>query len=281
MKSTVLVFTLALGLVGQPFAQQPKQAQKPPKGVQIDQTWRLRPPGTFGWKKSALDAGVLAKRVDSATKGLKNSFHEAMLRYESATGGFGTAICDVKIQSKFVYKIQFPSFDTKTPMSGEIRADGVRYAVFAGNQWTQPALLTAKKPEFPGKIAPAWPLAFPRMIYTPFLYDADLWSRLVKELRTPANGYSVRVEERSTLGPDKKPVKMYRLWVERTPAAAKKYGKLTFEMVFDGTRYVPVTIRTQVQKATDKYPVRLQWLALWRAGMKWPPSEFQLPRQRG
>lgn len=96
------------------------------------------------------------------------------------------------------------------------------------------------------------------------------WSGVLKALSNPANGYKVTTEEK-TASINNKSRHMYRIVAKSTSGPQSEV-----EIVIDGERYVPVTVR-RIRTKADGTKLNIFWTGNWQFGGKFAPKSFQVP----
>lgn len=232
--------------------------------------------GEGNWKTGGIAGTDLAARIGKAIQTMKGVEGKSRTVLKTPAGN-GMVQSDVKIQDGKTYVIQFPVIKD-LPEAGEIRANGRVRASRNGEGKLGPQKPVATKaPEAalpPAKIAANWPKEFPRLAFLGLTDGKDAWKPLLEQLTSGKAGFNTEISKR-TMEYKKRQITSYRVVARRTPAAEKKLGPCEMEMVFDGMRYLPVTIRVNM---TD--PKGHEWKVLWQAGWNFQktfkPAEFAM-----
>lgn len=218
----------------------------------------------------------LASKIGSAMKGLRATYGKTISTIKTPTGT-GQVTSEVKIQDNRTYSIQFMVVGVM-PEAGEIRADGKRRAITGPKgAFLERKPLSVPTPEAnlsASQISSIWPKKFPRLTFLGLTDGKDPWGPVITDLAAGKGGFKTEISER-TLDYQGKRWRSVRLIAKRTPAAAKTLGPCELEMVFDGVRYLPVTMRV-----TTKFPnegeFRIQWQSGWNFNQKFKPEDFKL-----
>jgi hypothetical protein len=115
---------------------------------------------------------------------------------------------------------------------------------------------------------------FSRLAFQGLTEGVDAWRDIIGGWSKGANGYKATIEQR-TMKYQGRDVLSYRIHAQRTAAAAKKYGASAVEVVIDGRRFLPVTIRV-VRTDTKGKSWLAQWQAAYRFNQTIRPDEMQL-----
>jgi hypothetical protein len=259
-----------------PPGKVPLVADLEPKFSEVPKT------GTRDWKPSTLSASALADRVGTALKSLRNTSATTVATIktsvpgEQSAGGIGRVTSAVKVRDDKVYSIEFPVIAVM-PETGVMKADGSKRGFSGPNgggissktpiatpapeaSWNQAALLKN------------WPTAFPKLAFMGLTDGKDPWAPVIRGLHSGNDGFKTTVSER-VIRFRGKDVRNYRIVAERTPAAAKALGPCQIEMVFDGARYLPVTIRVNALQP-KKAEFHILWQASWNFRQTFQPKDF-------
>lgn len=232
--------------------------------------------GEGGWKTAAVDGKTLAKNIGNALASLQGIEGESVATIKTPTGN-GQVIGKVKVQNDKSFSIQYLVVD-KMPAIKEVRSNGrLKSTSTPQGAFTSKGPITAKAPEAKltnTQLAENWPRKFPQLVFLGLTDGKDPWTPLIDELLSGRAGFKTEIAER-TLNYQGKKWSNYRLTAKRTAAAAKKYGPCEMEMVFDGKRYLPVTIRVNF-KDPKEGEYQILWQTGWNFQKKFEPAEFAL-----
>jgi hypothetical protein len=240
--------------------------------------FKVPPKGQQGWKATKMTAAELGKRVDAAMKSLKNTGHRSLTLYTDASGKKGYFNGESRIQDPKTYSVQYLVLDAKPPYPGEVRADGKRMAAQGPSGWLAPRPFPAKPVTAypPAQVVATWPATFPRVMFSNLFLGSNLWTALTTGLAQGAGGYKTVVEERK-MTKNGKSFLSYRILASRPAPAAEKYGASELELVIDGKRFLPVTIRSNYVPPKAKGLTKIQWTGEWSApNLKFAKKDFML-----
>jgi hypothetical protein len=237
----------------------------------------VTPTGSGNWKKSAIAPSALAARVDKAFREMSKTEAEAVATIMTPTEN-GQVRNAIKVQDYKTFSIQTLRLE-KEPGIFEIRADGSKKSFTGRNGTFEPAKpIGSQSPEtkLTGRqMVEQWPRAFPRLAFLSLTEGKDSWGPYLKELASGRSGFTAEISER-TIPFRGQMWTNYRVIAKRTKEAAKKLGPCEVEIVLDGRRNLPVTIRSNF---TD--PNGGSWKVLWQTGWNFDQSfdakDFRLP----
>lgn len=238
-------------------------------------------PQTRDWKSAEkMTPKLLAQKVGEAMKNLKNTYGEATTIIETPEGN-GTVKSRIQVVDAKHYQIEFPVIE-RIPKSGEVRSDGKLRLIRSGSglEPQKPATWVDPKSNRSGtELATTFSKEFPRSMFYGLTDGKDAWKSIGESWSNGGNN-SVRIEERTMEAQGRK-FRHYRLYVSRTPAAEKKLGKMTMEIVIDAERYLPVTVRMN-EAAPGGKAFKVNWSTGWRFNEKIDPSNFRIvPPSKG
>lgn len=258
----------------------PKTGKVDPKAVKpiapSRKLYDIPPTGTQNWTASKLSGKELASKIGSAMRSMKGTYGRTISTIKTPTGT-GQVTSEIKVQDNKVYSIQFMVIGVM-PETGEVRADGKRRAFTGPNGAFKDRLpITVPSPEAKlssNQIASNWPKRFPRLAFLGLTDAKDPWVPVISDLLSGKSGFKTEVSERVSDFRGRK-LRNYRIVAKRSPAAAKTLGPCEIEMVFDGVRFLPVTMRVNT-----KYPkegeFKVQWQSGWNFNQKFKPEDFRL-----
>lgn len=263
MRSLVAT-SMALVVLCAPAASQTKAAQKPvkqptpaPKFVSIS------PAGTKNWKRSTMTVASLAKRVASATAGLKRTTASLSIDVQTPEGqGFYRAPSVVlRVIDEKRYRVDYVVFQ-QLPFSATLSNDGKQRKVRLDNKIaTLPP--TAKLPAASAvrgdALVQLFETDFARLAFQGLTEGVDAWSPVLNGMGRGVLGYKTVVEERRMTYQGQNFLS-YRVLATRKGAGNKP---CTFEIVVDGKKFLPVTIRNVRMDAKGK-----EWMAQWTASYR-------------
>ncbi len=226
--------------------------------------------GATGWTKATIKPTELASKIASGISGVKGAYGEASIIFQNA-GGNGSMVANIWIKDNKVYRIDLPDI-TGSPSVGNVNSDGkLKHAAFKGHS-SKPVPASTKSWMSQGGDEAKWIQQFPSMIFRGIFDSNDPWGGFVKIFGDPKNGYELQAQQRDM--PWKgKTIRNYRFLVTRTAASAKKKGPLEMEFVFDGQRFLPVTVRLDSADGDGKL-LRANWSGKWSFNRKFGVKEL-------
>ena len=246
-----------------------------PKGP-ARKLYEIAPTGTQKWTASKLSGKELASKIGSAMRSLRATYGKTISTIKTPTGT-GQVTSEIKIQDDKVYSIQYIVVGIM-PETGEVRADGKRRAFTGPNGAFKDRLpITVPSPEAKlsvSQISSSWPKKFPRLAFLGLTDAKDPWVPVISDLVSGKSGFKTEVSERISDFRGKK-LRNYRIVAKRSPAAAKTLGPCEIEMVFDGVRYLPVTMRVNT-KFPKEGEFKIQWQSGWNFDQKFKPEDFKI-----
>lgn len=234
-------------------------------------------PGTGGWKKSSMPLLDLAKKVDLALRSQRGAEARIVVVYDSPKGK-GQSLDVVRIQDAKTFRVQFPNMEAKEPFHGEIRADGRLFSIAGPRSWTAPAPVpvAAVPPPPPQSVLRAWPVAFPRMMFSSLLLKSDTVSAFAQGLKQGVDGYATIIERRVRTYRGMKSDN-YRIYAVRKGPAVKSFGPAIIELIVDAKDFLPLSGRSDVTRPKALKATRMAWQAVWTFGKKFDAKEFAIP----
>lgn len=224
---------------------------------------------TAGWNPSKLTPLELGKRIDNALQTLKSASLEVTYRLDDAEGSGGTNLKGLVQDSKNYY-LQY-SLPTDQASISQFVADGKRRGAYESGKWIYRESIATKRNSPDGsKLVDVWPQHFPKYGLLPATGPWAVWQPLLKSWNAGVGGYKVRVEERQMLTMGKK--KSYF----RILATREKPYRSQIECVFDGQRFVPLTMRANLFPPNKK-PSKYMWTCHWKFNQKMDTKLFKVP----
>jgi hypothetical protein len=231
---------------------------------------------TEGWHKSPLSAQQIASKVAAATSGMHNTSGHNFVLVETPEG-HGEYEGTLSVQDQKRFKIDYVAVQ-RMPQKSVVVANGTKKMVKVGDKWIPPVSIGKPLPVASTStqgMMQTWDADFSRLIYQGLTDRADPWVPLVSQWSKGADGYKLATEERIIQSNGKKVVD-YRLKAVRSPQAAKKLGESSYEIVIDGKRFLPVTIR-EVRKDPKGQQWKVQWMGGYSFNKSFAQSEFEAP----
>lgn len=243
---------------------------KPTMEIKVPKT------GTGGWKPTKLTLDDIGAKVAAATRGLRNTKADTIYLARTSQGE-GTYRGEIAIVDPKKFRIDYV-VNSEMPMSGSDISDGTKRMVRLGEKFTPPMpagkpLAIAQRPS--ASWAAMWTDDFNRMAFQGLTDGKDAWQPVFQEWKKGMFGFKPVVEERQMVHSGKM-ITNYRVRVERNAEMSKKLGPCAFEIVLDGTRFLPVTIRVERKDLNGKVWMT-QWSAHWKFREPIQESSFQMP----
>lgn len=227
----------------------------------------VAPAGAGGWRPAKMSLKDFGAKLGGRIAQVKGVEGKALVRIKTPEGE-GNMELKYAFATPTKYRFEYvePSL---IPSRAIVISNGVQKVEFKHKKFGQPVPIAS--PLGSGSAAPnEWIRSFSRLMFVRLTDNRDSLGELVK-LLTADKGMTVNVEER-TLERNGKKVHNYRIRVERTPAAAAKAGPMRFEIVVDGARWMPVTVRTE--SGSDKKLWKYEWSCGWNFGKTFPEENF-------
>lgn len=243
----------------------------PPKSV-IPDPPKPDQPGQKNWSATQVKALDVAKKTAAAIAGMRNTYGESVTHMTTPEGN-ATVMLYYKIQDAKNFRVDFV-IPKSIPARGAVLADG-RGKRALGEKKMGPSMPLSFASEesklSDAQVVRRWPLEFSRLMFTGFTDSKDSFVRMIRALARGEGGFKLTFEER-TMPLRGSTVRNYRFYAVRSREAMKKYGPCEFEVVVDGTRFLPVTVRVDSKDASGK-PWKQQWSGGWRFNQKFKPGE--------
>lgn len=241
----------------QPGGKKIRPFDKPPKEMQI------APAGTQNWKKSTMTLDQLATKVSEAISGMRNvvGYLDISIQTPEGMGVYRYPSMLFQVIDNQRYRYDYVVVQ-KVPFTCSLAADGLKRMLRLDTQVAQkPATWKAPTVNDSSQIlVRRFELDFSRLAYQGLTEGVDVWRPLFHGWASNYDGFRPIVEERR-ITYQKHLFISYRVRVERDAATAKKLGPSAFEVVFDGQRFLPVTIRNVRRDPQGKL-----WFAYWTCG---------------
>lgn len=228
------------------------------------------------WRKSSLTIGQLAQKVAAATKNPRGVWGQYQMLAQTSEGR-GVYTGEMKFASPTMFKVNWVRIEAD-PRNGILVADGFkRQSLFDGTLFPVQAITTPFKgySTDPNQLVARFSNEFSRFLFQGAVDGKDPWVPLMTAWGKGAGGYQRPVVEERTLTISQRVFKSYRVKMTRSPVAAKKLGKSTLEVVFDGFKFLPVTVReTRVDTKGKEWLI--QWAAKYAFNQKFQAQDFKM-----
>lgn len=216
-------------------------------------------PGTSGWTASRLSAAEVGRRMAQAIEGMRGVEGVAETTVETPEGR-GQIRTTIAVRDNRNYRIEFPIV-ALVPDAGVMAANGTTRSLRIGTKTTPPFPIDGKTGDADwnaSQIARNWNRDFGRLIFRGLTEGRDALGPLIAEWSRPQSGFRVTTEERSREFRGRT-VTNYRIRASRAARAGQ--GASEVEIVIDGERGLPVTIRSIWTDDRGR-----EWRAQWSAG---------------
>lgn len=232
------------------------------------------PKGTFDIKPAENSAkitpAVLGQKVDEAFAQLTNAWADA----DTVTEVGGAQLAGkstIKVKDSKTFKVEF--YDTETQATlNRVIANGTDRVQFYKEVWSKLPAPGAGGGSV-ADVTKEWPTEFLTDMFRFYSKDERVWGKVMAGLSSAQSGYTTKLEEKTVkvLGKDRK---LYRL------VADKPTDGTEVEIMVDGVRFLPVTVRSIVKSKDGKQDSRL-WTCNWKFGGTFDSKEFVLPKAAG
>lgn len=228
------------------------------------------------WRKSTFSPIAFGKKMDDALLNLKNAIGEAAYQCQYFDGGFGHAKLVNRVRDRKTFRVEFVkvsegskdplSFQTLSSNNGKIHlissATGIKPLPAGKNPGLVPTNMS---------LVSSWPKHFQQSMFQSYVTGSGSFAQFMKDLTSPNSGYQVRIDTRTMQGSGRS-VPQMRIFATRTPAAEKKLGKGTIEIVAATAMWLPLQIRvnqTNLKGKTAFYDWECRWRGPLRFDNKW------------
>jgi hypothetical protein len=234
-------------------------------------------PGENLWRPTKMTAAQLAIKVGVATKSLKGT--AATMKILAQTS-LGQATFDgvMRIGDNRHYRID--TFIIKPePLTGIFLNNGTKRFVFVDGKFVPTGGIPSGQripsaTSDPKKLVSIFPSEFGRIMFQGLTDGIDPWTPLLNAWASGVGGYGMKVEER-VMTYQKTTYLTYRLKMSRSAGAAKTLGKSDLEIMVDGARFLPVTLKeTRVDLKKKTWIV--QWSAIYEFGKKFKTADYTI-----
>lgn len=233
--------------------------------------------GTNGWVNTTKTAGELAALADKSMMILNDAGFDAFVTLNVEKGrGMSRVHGDIANKSK--YRIQYESWAGDHPGVILVVSNGTTMytdhdsVLETGNKSPVRVPIRASSPGSGLKLLNGWLTDMPAYVTGWYRFMAPVYAPLVDQLMDPANQFKVTVEKRVTPY-EGQLVTNYRILATREPDSTMGYAEL--EIVLDGERFLPVTVRSRY-RFPGAGPNEMMWSGHWFPQTV-PSKKFQLP----
>lgn len=232
----------------------------------------VTPSGSGGWRPSKTSVSDFASKLGAKLAQTNGTEGKANVGIKTPEGE-GRLELRYLFATPTKYRIEYIE-PYLVPSRALIISNGTLKVEFKNKKFGKPIPESSKFES--GSASPSeWVRNFSRLLFARITDKRDTLAEFAKSLASDKN-FVAGIEER-TLERNGKKVLNFRLRGERTPAAAAKQGPLKLEIVVDGVRWMPVTIRTEAGSGKDLW--RYEWSCGWNFGKTFPESEFVVRKE--
>jgi len=230
-------------------------------------TFSIPAPRTNDFHAANTPLTDLGTKMDEAALNTKEALGEAETSMEVG-GAQLTGKSKIKLQDSKTFAIEFYSRFTEATLN-RIVSDGQTKAVYFKDSWK--LVGDAGSPD--GDLGPAelakWPGDFSRAMFSEYETGKRTWGPLLRAWSNGEGGFKATVEEKKAvvLGKERS---IYQV------LATRKSDGAQVQIVVDGERFLPVTVRTLVKNSKGGLD-KVQWSAKWSFGGHHDPSDFVIP----
>lgn len=256
----------------------PEAASKMPTMPTVKQNFKEIPaPKTNGWDKSDLTGAQLADKVGSAIAGLKQVTGKAVVDLRTPEGK-GQFNLQYEIGEPGKYRLNYLR-PTVVPEASVVVSDGAKKVWLEQDGFSDPIPTNKLAPDAsvkPADLAPSFPKRYTRLMFANLTDKTDYWKPLFSQLLAQKDGISTVVEKR-VMPFEGRQITSYRLRARRSDEAAKKYGPYELEVVIDGHRFLPVTVRSRVAQPGGEV-WQNEWSMRWDFAKRPAAGTFEIRR---
>ncbi len=229
-------------------------------------TFDVKAPKSDGWSEASSDLVELGRRMDQAMLGLREVRAAVQANYE-VRGDQLSGRAAWRIRNTDVFHVEYYLPETKGTLN-RLVSDGTSRAEYFRNEWRRPV----PPPSAPlsDQAAADWPLQSMRLALGTYLGSPGQWERVFSAWKAGKGGVKATVERRTQT------VRGEERTVFRVLATTSTGGATTTEVLIDGKRYLPGSLRfdrTRPDGAKD----RLMWSIEWGFGGKHEARDFAVP----
>lgn len=229
------------------------------------------------WRKSSFSPVTFGKKIDDAVFSVKNALGEAAYRCRYFDGGAGQATFVNRIRDRKTFRVEFVKVaeGAKDPFSSQtiISKNGKMHLLSpaTGFRSLTPGKNPGLVPTSMSTLA-AWPKHFQQAMFQSYITGSGSFAKLLTELASPGSGYQIRTDTRTVQG-NGRSIPQMRILATRTPAAAKKYGKASIEIVVATSMWLPLQISVHQTNTRGKNAF-FEWQSRWKGPVRFDDKWF-------
>jgi|GEM_PF-3945756 len=237
--------------------------------------------GQGGWGPTTFSPRQLANNADKTLNNLTNAFADIRVHIVVPQGA-GDVKLEAKIGAPTKYNVQYTVFADGHPSNYAAIANGKNRALVRASvgknqkKITRLMSVSTRVPVSGANLASLWPSNMPQFVLNRYVTGSNSYGGLVNALISGVGKYQVYAEQR-TLTYQGKIITDYRIVAQRSKANAAKLGYSQIEIVLDGERFLPLTLRTRFSPLKGA-PTELDWSSRWVPD-HFTSADFQIPAQ--
>lgn len=234
------------------------------------------------WRKTSLTPAQFAKQMDQAILNVKGAYGEATYETISFARDMGKAFLFYRVRDKKTFRVDMVAhaISKKDPFSSQsLVGNNGKVGLISGINGFRPLLLGVDPKLVPTNISPvsAWPKHFQQSIFQSYVTGKGGFGPFVQGLLKGDGGYTLKMESRTMIGGNQT-VPQVRLFANRTPAAAKKLGSSSIEIIAASKMMLPLQIRV-IEVNLKGQRRAFDWTCLWRGPVRHDNQWFVLPKK--
>lgn len=238
---------------------------------------QISPKGTDGWVQTSKTSTELADLADKSMKILNDAGFDAFVTL-NLDQGRGMSRVHGDIANLHKYRVQYESWAGDHPgvvlvvSNGTMQYTDRESVLSQGDKSPERGPLKPVPVESGLKLLNNWLTDMPAYVTGWYRFLGPVYSPLVEQLNAPSNQFKVTVEKRVTPYQGQL-VTNYRILATRSPDSTLGYAEL--EIVLDGDRFLPVTVRSRY-RFPGAGPNEMMWSGHWFPQVN-SSKKFQLP----
>jgi len=225
------------------------------------------------WKASTLSLTELTARVARMTSQPKGVYGFYQMLAQTSEGR-GVYTGEMKFQQPNIFKVNWVLIKPD-PLNGTYVANGKTRQLFFDGQLRPPTAVSkpfSSATTDPAQLVSRFSNEFPRFLFQGATDGKDAWTPLINAWSKGAGGYKLTLQERSMVFQNRT-FRSFRIKLVRNATAAKKLGESTVEIIFDGVRYLPITVR-EIRRDLNKKPWVVQWSGNYKFNQTFKSDDF-------
>lgn len=232
-----------------------------------EKTFAISEPETEDWEPApAPEKKTLGQKIDDALASLTEAYADTSINYDVADVGKLQGKAQVRIRDRDTYMIEYITPETEASINRVVR-NGEKSRELYDAEWRD--VKAGKVPTSDADFQNL-PKTLLRDIHSVHRDGRGYWGPLIDGLQAGKGGYETTVEERNRDAIDKNRP-FYRVYARR-----EKGDTTTIEILVDGERHLPLTVRV-VEKKADGTESKQMWNGNWAFGGEHEDSFFAVP----